>query len=60
MIKNLLAFIASIIFSFGTVILIKKLNLPPFTTFSVAICASHLLMMIAMIQHFIFRFNKDK
>lgn len=60
MIKNVLAFIASIVFSFGTVILIKKLNLPPFTTFSVAICASHLLMMIAMIQHFWSKFNSPK
>lgn len=60
MIKNLLAFIASIIFSFGTVIFIKRLNLPVFTTFSVAICVSHILMIIVMIQNFRSRFNKLK
>lgn len=60
MIKNLLAFIASIIFSFGTVIFIKRLNLPAFTTFTVAICASYVLMVIAMIQHVISQYNKLK
>jgi hypothetical protein len=58
--KNLLAFIASIIFSFGTVILIKRLNLPVFITFSVAICASHILMVLVMIQNFFSRSKKLK
>ncbi len=58
--KNLLAFMASIIFSFGTVILIKRLNLPVFITFSVAICASHLLIILVMIHNFLSRSQKLK
>ncbi len=58
--KNLLAFLASTIFSMGTVILIRRLNLPVFLTFSVAIYASYTLIIIVIILNYMAKLRKIK
>ncbi len=58
--KNLLAFVASTIFSLGTVILIKRLNLPVFLTFSVAIYACYTLIVIVTLLNYMAKMRKLK
>ncbi len=58
--KNLLAFVASTIFSMGTVILIKRLNLPVFLTFSVAIYACYTLIVIVTLLNYMAKMRKLK
>lgn len=58
--KDLLAFLASIIFSFGTVVFIKRLNLPTFVTFSGAIFASYTLMFFVMLHNYFSKHKKNK
>jgi hypothetical protein len=59
-----MAFVASLIFSFGAVILIKALvkafNVPAFTTLSIAIVSSYILMMLSMIHNLISNYNNNK
>ncbi len=58
--KDLLAFLASIIFSVVMIIVIKSLNLPTFVTFSIAIYTSHILMFLAMLHNYMSKYNKLK
>jgi len=59
-----MAFVASLIFSFGAVILIKALvkafNVPAFTTLSIAIVSSYILIMLSMIHNLISNYNNNK
>ncbi len=62
--KNLIAFVASLTFSIGAVILLKALvkafNIPAFTTLSIAIVSSYILMMLSMMQNLLSKSNKIK
>ncbi len=56
--KNLLAFLASIIFSVLTINLIKILNLPTFVTFSIAVYSSYILMFFVLLHQYISQHRK--
>ena len=58
--KDLLAFIASIIFSVVMVILIKRLDLPAFVTLSIAIYTSYTLMFFVTLHNYISKYRKFK
>ncbi len=62
--KNLIAFAASLIFSIGAVImlkaLVKKFNIPTFTTLSTAIFSSYILMMFSIVQNFMTKYKRAK
>ncbi|GAX34647.1 hypothetical protein NIES3585_06480 [Nodularia sp. NIES-3585] len=58
--KDLLAFLASIIFSIATVIIIRRLNLPAFVTFSIAIYTSYTLMFFVTLHNYISKSKKFK
>lgn len=64
MIKNFIAFIASLIFSIAAAImleaLVKSLKVPTFTTLSIAIFGSYLLIMFSIIQNLIAKSRRAK
>ncbi|OUL23185.1 hypothetical protein BV372_30110 [Nostoc sp. T09] len=64
MIKNFIAFIASLIFSIAAAIileaLVKEFKVPTFTTLSIAIFGSYILIMFSIIQNLIAKSKRVK
>lgn len=62
--KNFIAFIASLIFSIGAAIileaLVKAFNVPTFTTLSLAILGSYILMMFSIIRNSLSQSKRTK
>ncbi len=62
--KNFIAFLASLIFSIGAAILlealVKELNVPKFTTLTIAIFGSYILMMLSIVQNLISKYKRGK
>ncbi len=59
--KNIVAFVSSVIFTMGAVILIKDLvktyNIPVFVTVTVAIFSSYILMFLSVLYNVLFRYK---
>jgi hypothetical protein len=64
LIKNLIAFIASLVFSIAAKImlldLVKAYHLPTFLTLSVAIFSSYMLMMLSILHNLIAKSKRRK
>ncbi|MEA5514877.1 hypothetical protein [Nodularia sp. UHCC 0506] len=58
--KDLLAFLASIFFSVITVVIIRRMNLPAFLTFGIAISASYTLMFLVTLHNYISKNKRFK
>ncbi|MBD2197965.1 MULTISPECIES: hypothetical protein [Calothrix] len=64
MIKNIIAFIASLVFSIAAKIVLEKLvkahHLPTFQTLSIAIFSSYILMMLSILQNLLVKSKQGK